>query len=115
MNNLINEQKNKFSDIKRDYGNYLYVLQNYRHELKDLNKLILVLNRLYFINQQMELLHNEIEEGLIDFRKLKLNNGVKIKKEMKEKIKNDNKNQEIINKFLPLILNYYNRNYQTSS
>lgn len=111
MDNLINEQKDKFSDIKRDYGNYLYVLQNYRNDLKDLNKLILVLNRLYFINQQMELLHNEIEEGLMDFRKLKFSNGKKISKEMKEKIKNDNNNQEIINKFLPLILKYHNNNY----
>ena len=111
MDNLINKQKDKFSQIKRDYGNYLYVLNNYRHELKDLNKLILILNRLYFINQQIEFLHNEIEEGLMDFRKLKFNNQKKISKEMKEKIKDDNKNQEIINKFLPLILKYHNNNY----
>ena len=111
MEKLINKQNEKFSLIKRDYGNYLYVLKNNRNELKDLNKLILVLNRLYFINQQMELLHNEIEEGIMDFRKLKFSNGKKISKEMKEKIDNDNKNQQIMNLFLPLILKYHNDNF----
>ena len=111
MEKLINKQNEKFSFIKRDYGNYLYVLKNNRNELKDLNKLILVLNRLYFINQQMELLRNEIEEGIMDFRKLKFSNGKKISKEMKEKIDNDNKNQQIMNLFLPLILKYHNDNF----
>ena len=111
MEKLINKQNEKFSIIKRDYGNYLYVLKNNRNELKDLDKLILILNRLYFINQQMELLHNEIEEGIMDFRKLKFSSGKKISKEMREKIDNDNKNQQIMNLFLPLILKYHNDNF----
>ena len=114
MNNIIKGQKNKLNIIKRDYGNYLYTLQNNRNNIingdnkDDIKKMILILNRFYFINQQMESLHDEIENGLMDFRKMK--NDVNIPAEMKEKIKIDAKNEEIKKIFLPMIIDYCNKN-----
>lgn len=114
MNNIIKGQKNKLNIIKRDYGNYLYTLQNNRNNIingdnkDDIKKMILILNRFYFINQQMESLHDEIENGLMDFRKMK--NYVNIPAEMKEKIKIDAKNEEIKKIFLPMIIDYCNKN-----
>ena len=55
----------------------------------------------------MQALHDEIENGLMDFRKMK--NSVNISSEMKERIKIDDKNEEIMKKFLPLILDYCNK------
>ena len=107
MESVIKDQKDKLNAIKRDYGNYLYTLQNHNDDLNDMKKMILILNRFYFINQQMQSLHDEIENGLMDFRKMK--NGVNISSEMKEKIKIDNKNEEIMKKFMPLILDYCNK------
>ena len=110
MDNIIKGQKDKLNIIKRDYGNYLYTLQNNRNNIinsknkDDMKKMILILNRFYFINQQMESLHDEIENGLMDFRKMK--NDVNISAEMKEKIKIDNKNEDIMKKFLPMIFDY---------
>ena len=36
---------------------------------------------------------------------------ITLTQEMKEKIDNDNKNQQIMNLFLPLILKYHNDNF----
>ena len=107
MDSIIKTQKDKLNTIKRDYGNYLYTLQNHNNDLDDMKKMILIFNRFYFINQQMQALHDEIENGLMDFRKMK--NSVNISSEMKERIKIDDKNEEIMKKFLPLILDYCNK------
>ena len=107
---ILNIQKRKANKLKRKLNKMIKSLS----EIEENNLTNSQINRIYFINQNIENLQNYIDLLMFELKNNKTNkdnNGSnkdnnKLNKDMEELKKKDEEAQEILDKFLPLMLFY---------
>ena len=99
---IFNIQKRRTNKLKRKLNKMVKTLSNLNENNLTENQI----NRIYFINQNIENLQNYIDLLIYELNEKKTN----IKENIEELKKKDEEAQEILDKFLPLMLYYQSVN-----
>ena len=99
---IFNIQKRRTNKLKRKLNKMVKTLSNLNENNLTENQI----NRIYFINQNIENLQNYIDLLIYELNEKKSN----IKENIEELKKKDEEAQEILDKFLPLMLYYQSVN-----
>jgi hypothetical protein len=97
---IFNIQKRKTNKLKRKLNKMVKTLSILNENNLTENQI----NRIYFINQNIENLQNYIDLLIYELNEKKTN--IKENTDIKELKKKDEESQEILDKFLPLMLYY---------
>jgi hypothetical protein len=99
--NLINHEKNLKNRINKKYGKLLKHLSETKLHFDNLSDEIKFLNQLYFLHQSLHNVENNIDDTLEILKNVRHQENIEIN--FKEKISEDNWNQEIVNKLSGMV------------
>ena len=98
MDKLADIEKRKFNKLRRKFGKLLKNISKLDETKLDMN----LIKQMNLINNNIEILINLIKEINLNIKK----KGDNLSDQLKNKIKNDEEIQKIINKFLPYMFLY---------